>query len=81
MINATNTHAEEAAVQRDADRLRLQGYQLHIQSVEAAYARKKNRHRAALERHLITNVALDAVLIGSIVTALTIIVACWIGGA
>lgn len=81
MINATNTHAEEAAVQRDADRLRLQGYQLHIQSVEAAYARKKNRHRAALERRLITNVALDAVLIGSIVTALTIIAACCIGGA
>lgn len=81
MINATNTHADEAAIRREANRIRMLSYQLHIQSVEAAYARKKNRHRAALERRLITNVALDAVLIGSIVTALTIIAACWIGGA
>lgn len=80
MINATNTHAEEAAVQRDADRLRLQGWRLHVESVAAARYRQIQRRKAAINRRLITNVALDAALIGAITTALTIIAACWIGG-
>ena len=80
MINATNSHTAARADQRDADRLRLQGWRLHVESVAAARYRQIQRRKAAINRRLITNVALDAVLIGSIVTALTIIVACWIGG-
>lgn len=81
MINATNSHAAARADQRDADRLRQQGWRLHVESVAAARYRQIQRRKAAINRRLITNVALDAVLIGSIVTALTIIAACWIGGA
>lgn len=81
MINKVNSHAASRADQQDADRLRLQGWRLHVESVAAARYRQIQRRKAAINRRLITNVALDAVLIGAIVTALTVVAACCIGGA